>query len=419
MPDTTVPMPLTPSPAGSERAIARQAILDEARKVFGYELFDRSQQGSEHTAASDAQLLFNALSLAENDSLANRKTIFINCTHDSLAGGHLDLVTPERVVLEIAPLPLSQLEQIANRLPNLRQLQQRGFRMAFGFSVLTRSYETWLPLASFIKFDMTVLKPEAVGSFIKLAQAKSQAVLIAEKVETLEQFEQVQALGVTLFQGYWFSKPVLLEGQRMSPSQINIIRLIDLVRQQSSTAEIEELLKHDAMLSFNLLRFINSAGFGMRTEVTSFKHAVMLLGLNRLFKWAALLMTTSASPQMPPAVATTAVVRGRLMELLALEKLAPEDCDNAFVVGVFSLLDTMLGIPMAVALATVTLPQVVTDALLHGSGPLAAFLKVTVACESSDDATFSEAILALDLSSNQVNWAHLQALAWAETLSTE
>jgi EAL and modified HD-GYP domain-containing signal transduction protein len=418
MNDTTAPMPLSATPAGSGRVIARQAILDEARNVFGYELFDRSMRGSAHTASSDAQLLFNALSMAENDSLASRKTIFINCTHDSLAGGHLDLVAPGRVVLEIPPLPLSQVDQIANHLPNLQQLKQRGFRLAFDFSVLTRSYENWLPLASFIKFDMAVLKPEAVGSFVKLAQAKSQAVLIAEKVETQEQFERVKALGVKLYQGYWFAKPVIMEGQRMSPSQVNIIRLIDLVRQQSSTAEIEELLKHDAMLSFNLLRFINSAGFGMRTEVTSFKHAVMLLGLNRLFKWAALLMTTSASSNMPPAVATTAVVRGRLMELLALEKLAPEECDNAFVVGVFSLLDTMLGIPMEAALATVNLPQAVNDALLHGSGPLAAFLQVTVACESSDEHTFASAIQALDLSGNQVNWAHLQALAWAETLTT-
>jgi EAL and modified HD-GYP domain-containing signal transduction protein len=413
----TSPNPLTQPNAGANRAIARQAILDETRAVFGYELFDRSLQINEHNAASDAQLLFNALSMAENESLAGRKALFVNCTHDSLAGGHLDLVAPERLVLEIPPLPLSQVDQIANHLPNLQQVQRRGFRMAFDFSILTRSYESWLPLASFIKFDLSVLKPEAVASFVKLAQAKSQARLIAEKVETHSQFSQVKELGVTLFQGYWFSKPVLLEGQRVQPAQANILRLIDLVRKQSSTAEIEEVLKHDPILSFNLLRFINSAGFGMRTEVTSFKHAVMLLGLNRLFKWAALLMTTSFSGNVAAAVGTTAVVRGRLMELLALEKLEADECDNAFVVGVFSLLDTMLGMPLEAALNTVTLPPQVTDALLHHKGPLAPFLDLTLACESADDAAFASASNALGLSSNHVNWAHLQALAWAETLA--
>jgi EAL and modified HD-GYP domain-containing signal transduction protein len=417
MSDPHVSIPLTLAHDGSKRVIARQAILDEARNVIGYELFNRSLQSSEHNAASDAQLLFNALSMAENDSLASHKTIFINCTHDSLAGGHLDLVAPERVVLEIPPLPMSQIDQIGNHLPSLQELKRRGFRLAFDFSILTRSYASWLPLASFIKFDLSVLKPEAVGSFVKLAQDKSTARLIAEKVETHQQFAMVQELGVKLFQGYWFAKPVVVEGQRVQATQANIIRLIDLVRKQSSTAEIEEVLKHDPMMSFNLLRFINSAGFGMRSEVTTFKHAVMLLGLNRLFKWAALLMTTSNAAHTPPAVGVTAVVRGRLMELLALDQLSPEDCDNAFVVGVFSLLDTMLGMPMEAALATVAMPPQVVDALLHRTGPLAPFLELTIACESSDDAAFARSIETLKLNSNHVNWAHLQALAWAETLA--
>jgi EAL and modified HD-GYP domain-containing signal transduction protein len=417
MADTPVPPPPAVVRAGSGRAIARQAILDDSRSIYGYELFDRSTSATEHTASSDAQLLFNALSLADNDSLAANKTIFINCTHDSLAGGHLDLIEPERVVLEIPPLPLSQVDQVQNRLPSLQAIKQRGFRLAFGYSILTRSYESWLPLASFIKFDLSVLKPDAIGSFVKLAQAKSQAQLIAEKVETHEQYEMVSGLGVKLFQGYWFAKPVIVDGQSIRPSQAHILQLINLVRLQASTNEIEEVLKRDPTLSFNLLRFINSAGFGMRTEVTSFKHAVMLLGLNRLFKWAALLMTTSSASDSPPAVGTTAVVRGRLMELLATETMSPEECDNAFVVGIFSLLDTMLGMSMQSALASVTLPANVTNALLHRTGPLVPFLELTEACESGDDAAFARAAAVLGLNSNQINWAHLQALAWAETLS--
>ena len=399
------------------RTIARQAILDESRAVIGYELFDRSMGARGHTAASDAQLLFNALSLAENDAVASSKTIFVNCTHDSLAGGHLDLVSPDRVVLEIPPLPISQVDQIQNHLPALEDLRKRGFRLAFDFSILTKTYETWLPLASFIKFDLSLLKPDAVASFVKLAQAKSSAQLVAEKVESLAQYEMVAALGVKLFQGYWFAKPQLVEGQSIRPSQAIILRLIDLVRKQASTPEIEELLKHDPSLSFNLLRFINSAGFGMRTEVTSFRHAVMLLGLNRLFKWAALLMTTSQLGDKPPAIGTTAVVRGRLMELLATEAGMTDDVDNAFVVGVFSLLDAMLGMPTEAAIHSVQLPAKVTDALLQHHGALAPLLELTVACETGDDEAFARSASQLGLNSNQVNWAHLQALAWAETLT--
>jgi len=410
------PQPATPLSPAPTFVFAHQAILDANRAIIGYELFDRSVASHHHTAASDAQMLFNVLSAVDSESPIGNKTVFINCTHDSLAGGHLDLVAPQRVVLEIPPLPVSEVDQILTRLPGLQEIKRRGFRLAFDYSVLTQPYAPWLELASFIKFDLSIIRAQSVASFVKLAQAKCKAQLIAEKVETPAQHTLVSDLGVKLFQGYWFAQPVVVQGQTVRPAQANILQLINLVRKQASTAEIEEVLKRDPTMSFNLLRFINSAGFGMRQEVTSFKHAVMLLGLNRLFKWAALLLTTSRNGDMPAAVGTTAVARGRLMELLALELLPPEDCDNAFVVGVFSLLDTMLGMSMEAALATVALPGAVNQALLHRTGPLAPFLALTEACESGDDDAFALAATQLGLSNNQVNVAHMDALVWAETM---
>jgi len=397
-------------------SIARQAIVNDAKAIVAYELFDRSVTEHAHTAFTDAQALFNLLTLNEGDTQVGKTLLFINCTHDSLAGGHLDLVAPEHIVLEIPPLPHAQFDQIDMRLPALQSTQARGFRLAFDHTVLAPSYETWLPLAAYIKLDVGFLTGSALASLIQLARSKSTAQLIAEKVETEEQFTLLKSLGVSLFQGYWFARPTLIEGQSLRPSQAAILQLINLVRKQASTSDIEEVLKRDPTLSFNLLRFINSAGFGLQTEVTSFKHAVMLLGLKKLFKWAALLMTTSAGSGVAPAVGTTAVVRGRLMELLAAESLPPEECDHAFVVGVFSLLDSLLGMPMELALANLPLPHVVSDALLHRSGPLAEYLKLTLACETGDDAAFAQSAQALQLTDKQVNWAHLQALAWAETL---
>ena len=397
--------------------IARQAILDEHRAVAGYELFDRSTAADSHTAASDAALLFNALSYAGSESLVGKKTVFINCTHESLAGGHLELIHPEKVVLEVPPLAANAApEQIEQHIPTLHSLRTRGFRLAFSQEVLRRAYASWLPLASFIKLDMQAFRPELAEPLVKFARAHSQAELIAEKVETAEQHQRMAALGVKLFQGYWFAQPALVKAQTIRPSQATIIQLINLVRKQASTTEIEDLLKKDPTLSFNLLRFINSSGFGLSCEITSFRHAVMILGLKKLFRWAALLMTTARASGSPPAVGQTAVVRGRLMELLAAELLPPEECDNAFVVGVFSLLDTMLGVPLERALETVALPQPVLDALLHGRGVFAPFLELTKACESGDDAAFARTAEALHLSNRQVNWAHLQALAWAESL---
>jgi EAL and modified HD-GYP domain-containing signal transduction protein len=128
-------------------------------------------------------------------------------------------------------------------------------------------------------------------------------------------------------------------------------------------------------------------------------------------------MTTSNVSGCAPAVGHAAIVRGRLMELLATELLEPEECDNAFVVGIFSLLDTMVGLPLAEVLEAISLPQNVTDALLHQSGPLAPFLALTLACEDANDEAFATHAVALQLTGHQVNWAHLQALTWAEHIS--
>jgi EAL and modified HD-GYP domain-containing signal transduction protein len=398
-------------------SIARQAILNADRAVFGYELFDRSLPANGHTAASDAALLFNVLSHADTDALLGRKTIFINCTHETLAGGHLALIPPDRVVLEIPPLPAPSAEEIEIHLQNLTDISKRGFRLSFNYTVLTNAYASWLPLASFIKIDLSQLNAGAVGSIVQLVQKKSTARLIAEKVETAEQYALISGLGIKLYQGYWFARPVLISGQSIRPAQAAIIQLINLVRIQADTFQIEDVLKKDPTLSFNLLRFINSAGFGLNCKITSFRHAVMILGLKKLFRWAALLLATSHINSASPAVGSLAVVRGRLMELLAADLLAPDECDNAFVVGVFSLLDTMLGIPMAQALESISLPENVVDALLYNTGALAPFLALAKACESADDAAFAHNAELLKLTNQQVNWAHLQALSWAETLT--
>lgn len=399
--------------------IARQAIVNEKREVYGYELFDRSTAHDAHTAASDAALLFNALSYAGAEALVGQKTVFINCTQESLSGGHLELIHPDKVVLEVPTLEENATQaDIEARLHIFHALRERGFRLAFNQSLLRRAYASWLPMASYIKLDLQAFAPQDAESLVKFAHAYTQAKIVAEKVETAEQFELMRGLGVQYFQGYWFARPDLVRAQTIRPSQATILQLINLVRQQASTAEIEDLLKKDPTLSFNLLRFINSSGFGLSCEVTSFRHAVMILGLKKLFRWAALLMTTSRSGGSPPAVGQTAVVRGRLMELLTAELLPPEESDNAFVVGVFSLLDVMLGVPLAKALESVALPQPVVDALLHNTGVLAPFLELTKACESGDDVAFARSANALQLTNHQVNWAHLQALTWAENLDS-
>ena len=394
--------------------IARQAIVNAQQAVIGYELFNRSRTGPAHTAATDVALVFTALSHAGTEELVGKKLIFVNCTHESLTGGHLELVDPEKVVLEIPPLGHVATEEVATRLPILMALRERGFHLAFNHTVLQSTYASWLPLADYIKLDLSTLAPDQLAVLISYANRHSQADLIAEKVETAQQYDMASSKGIQMFQGYWFARPSVVQAKLVSPSQASILELINLVRKQASTDAIEDVLKKDAGLAFNLMRLINSSGFGLTREITSFRQAVMLMGLKKLFRWAALLLTTSRTGGPPSSVGQTAVVRGRLMELLALETQPQEEADEAFVVGIFSLLDAMLGMPMPAALNLLSVPEAVSAALLHREGYLGALMNLAEACESSDDDAFNQAASTVHLSSPQINGAHLQALAWAD-----
>lgn len=407
---------LTPANDSSVAMIARQAIVNSQQAVVGYELFNRSRTGPGHTAATDVALVFTALSHAGAEDLVGSTLIFVNCTHESLSGGHLELIDPDKVVLEIPPLGHAATEEVSARYPMLAALRERGFHLAFNHTILQSAYAAWLPLADYIKLDLSVLAPDQLAVLISYAGRHTQAELVAEKVETAQQYDMASSQGIDLFQGYWFAKPSLVQTRLVSPSQAAILELISLVRKQASTEEIEEVLKKDAGLAFNLMRLINSSGFGLTREITSFRQAVMLLGLKKLFRWGALLLTLSRNGGPPPSVGSTAVVRGRLMELLALEIFDQELADEAFVVGIFSLLDAMLGMPMESALHLITVPEPVSNALLRREGPLGALLQLAQACENSDEVTFETAAAALSLSSAQINGAHLKALAWADRI---
>ena len=394
--------------------IARQPIVNDKHQVVGYELFDRSRSPSGHTADSDVTLLFTALSHAGDEELLGTKLIFVNCTHESLAGSHLDLLPPDRVVLEVPPLGHAAASEVNARLPILQSLRERGFSLAFNHTVLESAYAAWLPLADYIKLDLSLLAPDKLTVMVRFGSRQSHAELIAEKVESAQQYELASRLGVALFQGYWFARPSVMQTRLLTPAQQNIIQLIALAHDQSNTEAIEDVLKKDAGLAFNLLRLINSASFGMQREITSFRQAVLLMGLKKLFRWAALLLAATKYANTPPSLGQTAVVRGRLMELLAEEFLTEEETDMAFVTGIFSLLDVMLSIPLPNALQLIHAPEPVKQALLLHTGPLADLLTLAKACESNDDSAFDEVAEKLGLTNQQINWAHLRALAWSD-----
>jgi len=415
---TTMTTASTQTPTGrTSSLIGRQPIVDRERVVVAYELFDRSVENHVHDTSSDISLLFNAMADTGNELGIESKTIFINRTHQSLLDGHLDLVRPEKIVIEVGPVPGHDAAGIEALLQTLADLRKHGYRLAFNHTVLAPAYKSWQALADYVKVDMLVTKPDLLKPIVGAIKARTGATVVAEKIETVELFSAAAEAGVTLFQGYWIAHPQVVKVKVVAPSQVSVLQLFNLVRKQAETSEIEALLKRDAMLGFNLMRLINSAGFGLAREVSSFRHAVMLIGMKRLFRWTALLLTASGVNGAASVVGTTAVVRGRMMELLGAGTLTQEECESAFVVGIFSLLDEMLCIPMDQALELLSLPTPLTNAISRGTGVYGRMLTLTKAAEGSDDVTFTRVAGELKYTNHHINTAHLEALVWADSLS--
>ncbi|MCC7182219.1 MAG: HDOD domain-containing protein [Rhodocyclaceae bacterium] len=238
---------------------------------------------------------------------------------------------------------------------------------------------------------------------------------IAIGVRSPGEFDAAMAAGYGGAAG-WFMMATSASGRSLQAAHAHIVRIINLVRRNAEVREIETALKRDVALSFKLLRYINSAGFGLMCEVQSFRHAVSILGYDKLNKWLSLLLVTASKDPTASALMQTSITRGRLMETLGERYVDKSELDNLFVTGAFSMLDRLLGTQMDAIVAELSLPEPVQDALLDRAGAYTPLLRLARACELETPATLAEHAALLGLDASAVNRAHLSALAYADSL---
>ncbi|MBL8473851.1 MAG: HDOD domain-containing protein [Rhodocyclaceae bacterium] len=240
-------------------------------------------------------------------------------------------------------------------------------------------------------------------------------ILIAQNLADLAAFDSALAAGYGGGVG-WFFKRGQPPSKKLQSAHAQIVRVLNLVRRGAEVREVENALKQDVALSFRLLRYINSAGFGLRCEVQSFRHAVTILGYDKLNKWLSLLLVTASKDPTAPALMQAAITRGRFMELMGAAYFEREEFDNLFITGAFSLLDRLLGSTMATVLEGMTLPEPICDALLGRGGPYTALLELARACEADNRSALQAALGGLQADPLAVNRNQLLALQFADTL---
>ncbi len=394
--------------------LLRQPVSDREQKLLGYELrWSQATAADKSSGSSDLTRLLDRLNAIDPARpLGDKALVFADCTDADLALDLQGFGLADRVVLQ---LPKLAPAHIAAALPRLQRLRDQGFHLALGAQALHPAYASWMPLVEFVFLDASA-EPTKVALAIKQLGQSRKINVIAQRVVTRELCTRAIELGFGGLMGPYFAQMPASVRSAANPAQATLIQLIALVQREADVSEIEQVLRHDPALSFKMLRYVNSAGFGTGREISSFGHAVMLMGYKPLVRWLTMVLATVTDGSGAGMLSRMAVVRARLLELLAQDAGLAAEKDNAFILGAFSLMDVMLRQPLDRVLKQVVLPEAVRDALLHRAGSLGTLLRIAENCERwvTDTATPPDDWMGMAVQS--VTERHLEALAWSESL---
>jgi EAL and modified HD-GYP domain-containing signal transduction protein len=397
--------------------IARQPIFDASERVTGYELLFRSSGLTpERTPASigeAANLLMNVLSrFGVAQALGDRKG-FLQLGADVLASDLIELVPQERFVLEY-PSVLLATPELAARCAHLKT---HGYSLARLVGAGETDLGNAAATSTLVVYDLALQPLQEILRLDRAAKAQKQQRLV-RNVNTRADFENCKTFSFDLYQGRFFARPESLSMNRLDPGRVRVMEIFNLVINRADIGEIEDAFKHDVALCYSLLCYINSVGIGLQYKVSSIRDAVMLLGYDFLWRWLSLLIFAGVDLTAAQRVLlNTAVIRGRLMELLGQAKLSSKDGNFLFVVGAFSMLDALLGIPLEDIAGRLHLPREVSDALLSRSGRYAPYLELALAFETDNLLRAQQLCAELGIDLSSASRAHLAAIEWAGVLA--
>lgn len=367
--------------------LARQPLLDRNQALFGYELLFRNR--ADGNAEIDSGLAASAGVLAHAAQLGLPRAVgdacaFLNVDTEVLMSDIFAFLPRERTVLELT----GSVEATDAVLWRLAELSGHGFRFAAEASSHGNRLGRLLPLLDFVKIDLRATPVVSMLAIVPRLRGTGKR-LVAEKVESQAEYRTCLDLGFDYFQGYYFAKPSVLAGRKLSPSQLALMELMNLVTSDADNIEIERAIKRDVSLAVNLLRIVNTPAAGLRQRIDSLSQALIVLGRRQLQRWLQIMLYaepgTRGHTQTP--LLMLASTRARLMELLA-QRLRPgqrQVADVAFTVGIMSLMDALFSVPMADLVEQIPVSEEVAAALVKRSGFFGELLRLAESLERMEE----------------------------------
>jgi EAL and modified HD-GYP domain-containing signal transduction protein len=397
---------LSPQPT---QFIARQPILNARREIVAYELLSRTGwenwfrgERGEATRRTLDQCVFMGI-----ESLTHHQPAFVNCTREILLSRWITLLPPTTTVLEV----LETVAPDSEMIQACAELRDMGYQIALDDLSPRPEMQPLIEMASYVKVDFRLQDREKRKQIHKMVR-NTRAALLAEKLEDQEQFNIARGEGYEYFQGYFFGKPTVTANREIAPNRANYLRLlVELSKDTLNLKEVTEIVKTEASLCYRLLRLANSALWGRRGEVTSVLDAFMLVGEDRFRMLVAVAASCEMGENLTPALTTQSLERARFCELMA--PLIGEKSSEQFLLGLFSLLDAMLGIPMATILQSLPLRRETKAALLGASNQVAIALGMIRNFERGLWEPCVSTARTLDISEERLTGLYIEAVQWA------
>ncbi len=395
--------------------LARQPILNRARELFAYELLFRngmqnSCDGLDLELASTSVMDISFLIGFEKITAGH--PMFINCPRDFLLRDYVSLFPPKSVVVEI----LETVEPDQEVIDACRRLKQAGYSIALDDFVDSPDWAPLVALADIIKVDFRGTNQKEQHAIVSRYAGKNIRML-AEKVETQEEYAAGMQMGYSLFQGYFFCRPEIMQHRDLPSFKLAYLELL-----RAATApefDVRELalkIKHEASLTFRLLRYLNSAAFGLRSEIHSVAHALSMLGERELRKWIAVVSVGVLADGKPDELMTVPLVRGRFCELLAPLAGMAEHANDLFLMGLLSVMDAILDQPLDSILADLPVRSEIKEALSARTGLYWQLLEIATAHERADWEKVSGLVSETGMNEEQVSSLYISAVDWSTAL---
>jgi EAL and modified HD-GYP domain-containing signal transduction protein len=407
-----------------ESFVARQPIFDKQNEVYAYELLyrkDRVKNAYDETVDADqasTRTIINSFVEIGLDNLTNGRKAFVNFTEKLLLDNIPALLPPQFLVVEI----LENIKPTPEVLMACENLKNAGFMIALDDFIICDENLVFLDYADIIKVDFITTPLEDIVNFIKYLREKKvrrskPLQLLAEKIENNEMYDIAVRMGFHYFQGYFFSKPVIVAGRGINPMAINRLRIMQVtMKPDFEFQELSDIIKQDVALSFRLLKLVNSAYFAFSTAVGNIQQALVILGSIEIKKWVALMCLMEVNPDKTVEITRMALVRARFLELLAPAVGRAADSENLYLMGMFSLMDVMMESPLDEILSQMNLDEAVTTPLVEKSGDFHELLRIIEEYERGEFDAAVELAKPFALDEATLMHSYVESLQWSSLL---